>query len=91
MALLALVQNGAVVNLIRGEPDFTLPNHTVIDITAVSPRPGINWLYDGQDFSPPPDPVITNSGSKAGAARKKRELRRSASTSFERKLLNEVL
>lgn len=52
--IFATIENGVVANVIVADewPDG-------INVTDLTPRPGIGWLYDGQDFTPPaaePDP-----------------------------------
>ena len=49
--IIAIIENGTVVNAIVADswPDG-------IDITDITPRPGIGWSYDGQAFIAPPAP-----------------------------------
>ena len=49
--IIAIIENGTVVNAIVADswPDG-------IDITDITPRPGIGWSYDGQAFTAPPAP-----------------------------------
>ena len=47
MSIYAVISNGVVVNLIRGN-GLT----SGIDITELDPRPAIGWTYDGTDFAP---------------------------------------
>lgn len=48
MSILAIIENGVVANVIVADE---WPNG--IDVTDLTPRPGIGWLYDGQAFTPP--------------------------------------
>lgn len=48
MSILAIIENGIVANVIVAD---AWPNG--IDVTDLTPRPGIGWLYDGQGFTPP--------------------------------------
>lgn len=48
MSILAIIENGVVANVIVADE---WPNG--IDVTDLTPRPGIGWLYDGQGFTPP--------------------------------------
>lgn len=92
MAKFAVVSsNGIVKNIIKADQGFSVPGATLIDLDGVDPAPLIGWSYDGELFTAPSPVPATNDGSRAGAARKRRELRRAAKTPFERKLINEVI
>lgn len=54
MATFAIIDSGVVVNTIVADGWGG-----GIDITELSPRPGIGWLYDGQAFAPPPPRTTT--------------------------------
>jgi hypothetical protein len=50
----ALIQSNSVVNIvIASSTDIQDPNYTWIDITSISPQPGINWTYNGTAFTAP--------------------------------------
>ena len=91
MAKFAVVSNGIIKNIIKADQGFSVPGATLIDLDGVDPAPLIGWSYDGELFTAPPPVPATNDGSGAGAARKRRELRRTAKTPFDRKLINEVI
>ena len=62
MAVFSIVKSGVVVNTVVAQE---WPNG--IDVTDLTPRPGIGWLYDGQAFTPPaaqpqPDPPSNPDG-----------------------------
>ena len=48
MSILAIIESGVVANVIVADE---WPNG--IDVTELTPQPGIGWLYDGQGFTPP--------------------------------------
>lgn len=43
----AIVADQSFVDLIKSQYDF------VIQTDDLDPQPGVNWLYDGEEFSPP--------------------------------------
>lgn len=55
----ALIQSGIVVNTIIADPsDPEDPSYLWVDITSVTPQPGIGWSYNGSTFTPPAAPPI---------------------------------
>jgi hypothetical protein len=46
---------GTVVNMqIINTGDPLDPNFTWVDVTTMTPQPGMTWTYDGTNFIPPP-------------------------------------
>lgn len=57
MELFAMIQDGLVVNTVMANSeDEQDPAYLWVDISEVSPTPGVGWSYDGTDFIPPPVP-----------------------------------
>ena len=62
--IFAIIENGVVANVIVADewPDG-------INVTDLTPRPGVGWLYDGQGFTPPaaePEPELPTSPDGPG-------------------------
>jgi hypothetical protein len=54
MNVYALIQNNVVVNtVVASSTDTQDPTYTWIDITTVSPQPGIGWSYNETIFTAP--------------------------------------
>lgn len=58
----AQIRNGSVVNAIiidEGTPlgVFSQGCDYLIRIDELSPQPGTDWNYDGENFTRPPDPI----------------------------------
>lgn len=52
MGVFALIQNGAVANIVTAAAVADLPTgETWVDIDATSPQPGIGWTYNGSAFA----------------------------------------
>lgn len=61
MPTIALIANGLVAKTLMADLaiDVMPKDYAAVDITAMSPQPGIGWSYDGQIFSPPNKPSLT--------------------------------
>lgn len=60
----AIINNGLVTNTIKADAAFAdlirADHDAVVEITGITPQPGIGWLYDGEVFTDPnatPDPA----------------------------------
>jgi hypothetical protein len=54
MNIYALIQNGIVVNTVNAQSTDTQdPTYIWVDITTISPQPGIGWNYNGTVFTAP--------------------------------------
>lgn len=62
MATFAVLSNtnGLGGTVVRMREASAPDNAGWIDVTAVTPRPTVNWLYDGSVFSPPVVPIPTS-------------------------------
>lgn len=57
--LWALIQSGYVVNMVWAlTTDYQDPSYVWVDVTSLTPQPGVGWSYDGNSFSPPPPPPV---------------------------------
>lgn len=54
MNIYAIIDAGLVVNIIHATGEWP----EGVDVTALDPRPGIGWSYDGQVFTAPPPPPL---------------------------------
>jgi len=55
----ARIYEGAVVELFSTDGDIAEmfhPDLVWVDVTATNPKPEVGWLYDGENFAPPPGP-----------------------------------
>lgn len=48
--VLAIIAAGLVENVILGSPE-DFPG--CVDVSGLTPRPGVGWTYDGSEFAPP--------------------------------------
>jgi hypothetical protein len=59
----AQISNGAVINMILASVgDYFDPAFVWVDVTSLSPQPGIGWAYDGTNFTAPPPPSVDWAG-----------------------------
>ena len=55
----AIIENGLVVNTIVADQNFINQNYPdAINITNISPRPGINWTYQNNTFTEPKEETL---------------------------------
>jgi hypothetical protein len=63
----AVIDNAIVSNTIVADEQFASlirPEHEdVIEVTDMTPRPGIGWGYDGSEFVNPSPPETDNDGT----------------------------
>lgn len=52
MAKFAVVVNGAVKNIIKADPGYSIQGAVLVDLAGVTPVPSIGWNYDGESFAP---------------------------------------
>jgi hypothetical protein len=55
----AIIQEGQVANIILAESAWVATNaFGAVSIDGLDPQPGPGWLFDGQNFAPPPMPAV---------------------------------
>jgi hypothetical protein len=62
-SVFAVIDTGVVTNVVLAyDSDQKDPAFVWVDVSQMSPQPGIGWAYDGNQFSapiqPPPPPVV---------------------------------